>query len=35
MSEKPPSDDSMLSGTMPVIESVRRGTAAAPLKPFG
>jgi phosphotransferase system enzyme I (PtsI) len=30
VSEKPPSDDSMLSGPMPVIESVRRGTAAAP-----
>jgi phosphoenolpyruvate-protein phosphotransferase (PTS system enzyme I) len=29
MTEGPP-DDSMMSGTMPVIETVRRGTAAAP-----
>ena len=30
MTEGLPPDDSMMSGTMPVIETVRRGTAAAP-----
>ncbi len=30
MTERLPTDDSMLSGTMPVIETVRKGTAAAP-----
>ena len=30
MSERLPTDDSMLSGTLPVIETVRKGTAAAP-----
>src|SRR5687768_1632894 len=27
---RPPTDDSFLSGTLPVIETIRRGTAAAP-----
>jgi phosphoenolpyruvate-protein phosphotransferase (PTS system enzyme I) len=30
MTERLPTDDSMLSGTMPVLETVRKGTAAAP-----
>lgn len=30
MTERLPTDDSMLSGTMPIIETVRKGTAAAP-----
>ena len=30
MTEGTPPDDSMMSGTMPVVETVRRGTAAAP-----
>jgi phosphoenolpyruvate-protein phosphotransferase (PTS system enzyme I) len=30
VTERLPTDDSMLSGTMPIIETVRKGTAAAP-----
>jgi phosphoenolpyruvate-protein phosphotransferase (PTS system enzyme I) len=30
LTERLPTDDSMLSGTMPIIETVRKGTAAAP-----
>ena len=30
MSERHPTDDSMLSGTLPVVETIRKGTAAAP-----
>jgi phosphoenolpyruvate-protein phosphotransferase (PTS system enzyme I) len=30
VTQRLPTDDSMLSGTMPVIEAVRKGTAAAP-----
>ncbi len=30
MTQRLPTDDSMLSGTLPVIETVRKGTAAAP-----
>jgi len=30
VTERLPTDDSMLSGTMPVLETVRKGTAAAP-----
>ncbi|HTE54267.1 MAG TPA: phosphoenolpyruvate--protein phosphotransferase [Kofleriaceae bacterium] len=30
MTKRLPTDDSMMSGTMPVVETVRKGTAAAP-----